>query len=82
MRSITIHALVSFCLIFGFISDGMPKGMRKNKATGDPADSVVTLFLHNGTSYFLFDEFDLVHGRQPAVRGSNGPIRGRRSWRG
>lgn len=29
------------------------------KATGDPADSIVTLFLHNGTSYFLFDEVDL-----------------------
>jgi hypothetical protein len=30
------------------------------KATGDPADSVVTLFLHDGTTYFLFDEFDLA----------------------
>lgn len=29
------------------------------KATGDPADSVVTIFIHNGTSYFLYDEFDL-----------------------
>lgn len=29
------------------------------EATGNPADSVVTLFIHNGTSYFLFDEFDL-----------------------
>lgn len=29
------------------------------QATGDPADSIVTLFLHNGTSYFLFDEYDL-----------------------
>lgn len=29
------------------------------KATGDPADSVVTIFIHNGTSYFLFDEFDI-----------------------
>jgi hypothetical protein len=29
------------------------------KATGDPADSVVTIFVHNGTSYFLFDEIDL-----------------------
>lgn len=29
------------------------------QATADPADSIVTLFLHNGTSYFLFDEFDL-----------------------
>lgn len=25
----------------------------------DPADSIVTIFLHNGTAYFLFDEFDL-----------------------
>lgn len=29
------------------------------KTTGDPADSIVTIFIHNGTSYFLFDEFDL-----------------------
>lgn len=29
------------------------------KATGDPADSIVTLFIHNGTSWFLFDEIDL-----------------------
>jgi len=29
------------------------------KATGDPADSVVTIFLHDGTNYWLFDEFDL-----------------------
>lgn len=29
------------------------------KATGDPADSVVTIFIHNGTSYFLYDEFDI-----------------------
>lgn len=29
------------------------------KATGDPADSVVTVFLHNGATAFLFDEFDL-----------------------
>lgn len=29
------------------------------QATGDPADSVVTLFLHDGSTYFLFDEVDL-----------------------
>lgn len=29
------------------------------QATGDPADSSLTLFLHNGTAYFLFDEIDL-----------------------
>ena len=29
------------------------------QATGDPADSIVTIFLHNGTSYFLYDEVDL-----------------------
>lgn len=29
------------------------------KATGDPADSVLTLFIHDGTSYRLFDEVDL-----------------------
>ncbi len=29
------------------------------KATGDPADSVLTLFLYDGSTYFLFDEIDL-----------------------
>lgn len=29
------------------------------KATGDPADSIVTIFLYDGATYFLFDEFDL-----------------------
>jgi hypothetical protein len=29
------------------------------KATGNPADSVVTLFLYDGSNYWLFDEFDL-----------------------
>lgn len=29
------------------------------KSTGDPADSVLTIFLYNGTSYFLFDEVDM-----------------------
>ncbi len=29
------------------------------QATGNPADSVVTLFLYNGTTSYLFDEFDL-----------------------
>lgn len=27
--------------------------------TSNPADSIVTLFLYNGTTYYLFDEFDL-----------------------
>lgn len=30
------------------------------KATGDPADSVVTIFIHDGTSYRLYDEVDLA----------------------
>jgi hypothetical protein len=29
------------------------------KATADPADSVVVIFLHDGSNYFVFDEFDL-----------------------
>lgn len=29
------------------------------KATGDPADSVVSLWLNNGTINVLFDEFDI-----------------------
>ena len=45
------------------ILTGVTAGTRVDRvvvqATGNPADSVVTLFLHNGTSYFLFDEFDL-----------------------
>jgi len=45
------------------VATGVAAGTRINrvvlKATGDPADSVVTLFLHDGTNYFLFDEFDL-----------------------
>lgn len=28
------------------------------KATGDPADSVITIFLHDGTTAHLFDEHD------------------------
>ena len=45
------------------ILTGVAAGTRVERivaqATGDPADSVLTLFLHNGTSYFLFDELDL-----------------------
>lgn len=29
------------------------------QCTGDPADSTLTLFLHDGSNYFLFDEIDL-----------------------
>lgn len=29
------------------------------QATGDPADSIVTMFIFNGSTYFIFDEFDL-----------------------
>lgn len=29
------------------------------KSLGQPADSVITLWLNNGTSTFLFDEYDL-----------------------
>jgi len=28
-------------------------------ATSDPADSTVTLFLHDGTNFWYFDEFDI-----------------------
>lgn len=31
----------------------------KVQADGDPADSIVLIFLHNGTSYVLFEEFDI-----------------------
>jgi hypothetical protein len=29
------------------------------QTTGNPADSMMTLFIHNGTSYFLFDVVDM-----------------------
>lgn len=29
------------------------------KATGDPADSVVNIFLYDGSTYYLYDEFDV-----------------------
>lgn len=29
------------------------------QATGDPADSIVMMFIHDGTAYRLYDEFDL-----------------------
>lgn len=42
---------------------GVAAGTKINEiavqTTGDPADSILTLFLHNGTAYFLFDEIDL-----------------------
>ena len=45
------------------ILTGVAAGTKVNevvlKATGDPADSIVTLFIHDGTSYRLFDEVDL-----------------------
>lgn len=31
------------------------------KATGDPADSIVTIFLYKPSTYYLFDEFDLAN---------------------
>ena len=40
-------------------SNGTKINTVRIKATGDPADSVVTLFLHDGTNYYLIDEFDL-----------------------
>jgi hypothetical protein len=50
----------------GTIVDILPAGASGSRieeivveTTGDPADSILTLFLHNGTSYFLFDEIDL-----------------------
>lgn len=42
---------------------GVTAGTKINEVvvqtTGDPADSAVTLFLHNGTAFFLFDEVDM-----------------------
>lgn len=45
------------------IFTGASTGSRINeivvKSTNDPADSIVTLFLHDGTTAWLFDEIDL-----------------------
>ena len=45
------------------ILTGVAAGTRVERlvvqTTGDPADSILTIFLHNGTSYFLFDEIDM-----------------------
>lgn len=45
------------------IATGVSAGTRIDrivlKATGDPADSVVNIFLHDGTAYRLYDAFDL-----------------------
>jgi len=30
------------------------------KASGDPADSIVLIFIHNGTDYRLYDEIDIA----------------------
>lgn len=45
------------------IITGASTGTRVNevvvKSTNDPADSIVTLYLHDGTTAWLFDEIDL-----------------------
>ncbi len=45
------------------IITGASNGTRINevivKTTGNPADSVVTLYIYSGSTYYLFDEFDL-----------------------
>lgn len=49
-------------------------GSRLNRvvlqATDNPADSVVTIFLHDGSSFWLFDEFDLG---DPAAASTTAP---------
>lgn len=30
-------------------------------ATSDPADSIIVIYRHNGTSYFVVDEFDMAN---------------------
>jgi hypothetical protein len=45
------------------IITGVAAGTRVNRVvlqtTGDPADSIITLFLYDGAAYRLFDEIDL-----------------------
>lgn len=45
------------------IITGVAAGTKINEiviqTTGDPADSIVTIYLYNGSSYFLFDELDM-----------------------
>lgn len=61
------------------IITGASTGTRINevvvKATGDPADSVLTLFVNDGTTSWLFDEIDLGNpaagsGTLPSFRSS------------
>lgn len=53
------------------ILTGVAAGTRVDRivvqTTGDPADSVLTIFIHNGTSYFLFDEIDLGNPNAASV---------------
>jgi hypothetical protein len=37
------------------------------KATGDPADSIITVFLHDGTVYHIFDDFDIGNPAAPSA---------------
>lgn len=45
--------------IFSGVAAGTECSEITVKADGDPADSIVLIFLHNGTSYRLYDEFDI-----------------------
>lgn len=48
------------------------------ETTGDPQDSIVTMFIHNGTAYFLYDEFDL--GNPAAAATTVGSFRSERKY--
>lgn len=45
--------------IFSAGSGGSRVNWIKLKATGDPADSIVNIFLHDGSTYFLYDAVDI-----------------------
>lgn len=47
-------------------------------ATADPADSTVTLFLHDGSSFWYFDEVDL--GNPAAGSATVAPFRARKTY--
>ena len=64
------------------ILTGVAAGTRVNRiaiaATSDPADSIVTIFLHDGTNFFFFDEFDL--GNPAAASTTNPAYRAERPY--
>jgi hypothetical protein len=49
------------------------------ETSSDPADSVITIFIYNGTSYFLFDEIDI--GNPAAASATVSSLRAEKAYR-